>query len=138
MDKENILRDLKERTAGKTLLTAEDLAPIIHRSPQAQANLRNTGTFPLPIRKVGRVPMVSVYDLADWLAGECVQGLKPKTTATEKEIFAVRPNRKSLGSALGFMTAQTLFIAETVACVEKLMVSDALDGSGLKSPLKRI
>lgn len=126
MDKESILRDLKEKTGGKTLLTPEDLAPIIHRSPQAQANLRNTGTFPLPIRKVGREPHVSVYDLADWLAGECIQGLKPTAKNADKPLFAVRPNRKSLGSALSFMNTQALFIAETVSFIERIEITEAL------------
>ncbi len=70
---ESILSDLRKQFGdGKYLLSPNELAPIINKSTQAQANMRAAGNFPLPVIKVGKKVGVSVHDLADFLAGGTV------------------------------------------------------------------
>lgn len=62
-----ILAELQAEFGKKKLLTPQDIAPYIARSPQAQANLRCRGRFPLAKKVQGRI-VISIYDLADFLA----------------------------------------------------------------------
>lgn len=61
-----ILAELQAEFGKKKLLTPQDIAPHIARSPQAQANLRCRGRFPLAKKVQGRI-VISIYDLADFL-----------------------------------------------------------------------
>jgi hypothetical protein len=70
MTKDEILRDLRQAYGHKVLLSPEDLALAIGRSPKAQANMRSRGAFPMPIKRVGGRVGVSVYALADYLADD--------------------------------------------------------------------
>lgn len=74
MTKDEILRDLRQAYGPKVILSPQDLALAIGRSPKAQANMRSRGAFPMPVKRVGGKVGVSVYDLADYLAGEPASG----------------------------------------------------------------
>lgn len=64
-----ILADLRNQFGPKVLLDPEDLAPVIGISVGQQANLRSEGRFPIPYEKLGNRIKVSIYDLAQYLAG---------------------------------------------------------------------
>ena len=80
---DHCLADLKARFGPDAfLLTPQQIAPIIKRTAEVQANQRatdkkNEGTgkrklFPLPVKKEGRGVYVSIYHLAEWIAtGDC-------------------------------------------------------------------
>lgn len=61
-----ILAELQAEFGKKKHLTPQDIAPHIARSPQAQANLRCRGRFPLAKKVQGRI-VILIHDLADFL-----------------------------------------------------------------------
>lgn len=69
MDEAAIVAELRDFFGEKTLLSPEDLAPHIRRTPKAQANLRSLGVFPIPLTYISGKPYVTIYALAAWLAG---------------------------------------------------------------------
>jgi len=69
MDQAAIVAELRKFFGEKTLLSPEDIAPHIRRTPKAQANLRSLGVFPIPLTYVSGKPYVTIYALAAWLAG---------------------------------------------------------------------
>lgn len=69
MDEAAIVAELRNFFGEKTLLSPEDIAPHIRRTPKAQANLRSLGVFPIPLTYVSGKPYVTIYALAAWLAG---------------------------------------------------------------------
>ena len=86
MTKDEILADLRAVYGRQVLLSPADIAVAIGRSPKAQANMRSRGVFPIPIKRAGGKVGISIYDLADYLAGSApspapaVSGL-PRTEA---------------------------------------------------------
>lgn len=70
MTRDEILADLKEQYGRQLVLSPPDIALAIGRSPKAQANMRSRGVFPIPVKRAGGKVGVSIYDLADYLAGE--------------------------------------------------------------------
>lgn len=120
MDSKIILEDLLRRFPEKLFLTDVDIAPLINRTPKAQANLRSRKKFPLPLTYLSSEPTVSLYDLADFLARnpsefyqEAKQGqdktentvkkavvkkLKAKKTLTDGEVW--HPKRPSFESVI--------------------------------------
>ncbi len=92
MTKDEILRDLRQAYGPKVILSPQDLALAIGRSPKAQANMRSRGAFPMPIKRVGGKVGVSVYDLADYLAGDA---------ASPSPHQAARPATRAAASATG-------------------------------------
>lgn len=75
---ETVLADLKQRFGDKVLLSPKDIAPVIAKSPEVQANLRLQKRFPIPIKKIGRSVGVSIYHLAEYLATGDVKVEPPK------------------------------------------------------------
>lgn len=69
MDEAAIVAELRNFFGEKTLLSPEDIAPHIRRTPKAQANLRSLGVFPIPLTYVSGKAYVTIYALAAWLAG---------------------------------------------------------------------
>lgn len=67
---QTVLDDLKARFGEKVLLTPQDIAPVISRSPEVQANMRYHQQFPIPVKKDpnGRRVFVSIYHLAEYIA----------------------------------------------------------------------
>jgi hypothetical protein len=93
---EAVLADLKVRFSGQILLSPADLAPLIMVSAQGQANLRHAGTFPMPVRKVGRRVGVSIYDVAHFLTSDSSapqKPISPPSTAT-KPVANVTPGKR--------------------------------------------
>jgi hypothetical protein len=94
---ESVLADLKKQFGGRVLLSPADLAPLLMVSVQGQANLRHAGTFPIPVRKVGRKVGVSVYDLASFLTGGAAQpsaAIKPVQSAAVQVAATTAKRRK--------------------------------------------
>jgi hypothetical protein len=83
MTKDEILRDLRQTYGHKVLLTPEDLALAIGRSPKAQANMRSRHAFPMPIKRLGGRVGVSVYALADYLANDSQNASPAVATAAD-------------------------------------------------------
>lgn len=75
-----ILADLRGRFGSKVLLTPEDLAEVLGVSVGQQANLRSQGRFPIPTKRMGNRVMVSIYDLAQYLARQCEGQVSPKVS----------------------------------------------------------
>ena len=94
MTKDEILRDLRQAYGPKVLLSPEDLALAIGRSPKAQANMRSRGAFPMPIKRLGGKVGVSVYDLADYLAGDSTNAATP-AAARSTSASPAAPDRAS-------------------------------------------
>ena len=92
MTKDEILRDLRQVYGPKVLLSPEDLALAIGRSPKAQANMRSRGAFPMPVKRLGGKVGVSVYDLADYLASDSTIKA-PSTAARSASASRAVPNR---------------------------------------------
>lgn len=73
MDAKDIVADLRETFGkGRSILTPEEVAVVIGKTPAAVAGMRARETFPFEIRKVGaRKIGVSIYDVAEWIANGC-------------------------------------------------------------------
>lgn len=82
-----ILDDLRKRFGEKILLTPEDLEKVLGIGRGQQANLRSQNRFPIPTRKVGGKVTVTIYDLAQHLAGDGKAEVKA-------QMAAEAPNRK--------------------------------------------
>ncbi len=67
---ELIFNDIKERFPNKIILSPEDIAPLICINKQVQADMRHRGTFPIPIKKIGKKVGISIYDLAEYLSND--------------------------------------------------------------------
>nr|WP_314541080.1 hypothetical protein [uncultured Massilia sp.] len=86
---QTVLNDLIARFGDKVLLTPEDIAPIIARSPAVQANLRYQERFPIPVKKDGRRVYVSIYHLAEYIAtGNVLLEKKPEPV---EPVIKVKP-----------------------------------------------
>ena len=94
MTKDEILRDLRQSYGPKVILSPEDLALAIGRSPKAQANMRSRGAFPMPIKRLGGKVGVSVYDLAAYLAGDAPIEV-PSAAVRSASASPATPNRAS-------------------------------------------
>ena len=114
-----ILAELQAEFGKKKHLTPQDIAPHIARSPQAQANLRCRGRFPLAKKVQGRI-VILIHDLADFLddpesfnseagpastAPAAPASPRPKASKTDTTKATRRP--PSLGKTLNCF-AQTL------------------------------
>lgn len=69
MSYEEALADLKQQFGPKKLLDTQDVAAALGRSREAMAMLRLRKQFPIA-RKHGRKVVVSIYDLAKFIAGD--------------------------------------------------------------------
>lgn len=84
-DFEVIVKDLRRHFGNKVLLSLADIAPLIGKSPDAQYALIKRNSFPIPHTKLGRQFVISIYDLARYLAPapKLVYSAAPKTKSTE-------------------------------------------------------
>lgn len=90
---ENTLADLKERFGARVVLGPHDIAELLAISTQAQANMRHAGTFPLPVKKIGRRVGVSIYDVAEFLASPPLTPIT-KSKVAELPVSEPAPNRR--------------------------------------------
>jgi hypothetical protein len=129
---EEILTDLKKSFGPRVLLTPEDIAPLIVSSPAVQANMRASGTFPLPVRKIGRRVGVTIYHLAEYLANGAVvsEANKPSSSllplATKVLTKRKIPIRKRETDWLLAMQTQINFQAELVINVKRVLLARSL------------
>lgn len=95
MSYEEALADLKEQFGPKKLLDTQDVADALGRSREAMAMLRLRKQFPIA-RKHGARVVVSIYDLAKYIAGD-----EPETTAssrTAKSDLTVKKSQSAAGA----------------------------------------
>lgn len=93
MSYERALADLKEQFGTKKLLDSQEVADAIGRSREALAMMRSRKQFPIA-QKRGRKVVVSIYDLAEYIAGES-QPLHPSPAP------AVKPAHTQSAKAAG-------------------------------------
>lgn len=139
---ETVLADLKSRFGEKVLLSPEDIAPIIARSPAVQANMRSQGRFPIPIKKMGSKVGITIYHLAEYLAnGDVKVEVKP---INEVELILNKTTSKRRKNNRDWLTAfqmQNNFNNELFVRVEKLILEEELNtskDSDLKKDTKKI
>ena len=116
------LADLKIQFPGKTLLTPQDLAPVLAASVGAQAQMRRRKTFPLPVKKGSRIK-VSIYAVARYL-GEDDEPAEPKASPAKSSA-----TKKSVGPARGRETVKTRRpapIGQLLRMVHKNIAEDRL------------
>lgn len=75
------LADLKADFGKKKVLTPEDIAPYIGKSPAAQAALRSRKAFPIPSKELGGRIVISIYDLARFISDD--DGEAPPSAAKQ-------------------------------------------------------
>jgi hypothetical protein len=129
---EEILVDLKKSFGPKVILTPEDIAPLIASSPAVQANMRASGRFPIPVRKIGKKIGITIYHLAEYLANGTVATQVHKPTpfvlpvASKVAIKFKSPIRKRETDWLLAMQIQVNFHAELVVHVKKELLARSL------------
>jgi hypothetical protein len=96
MSYEDALADLKAEFGKKTLLTPEDIAPYIDKSPAAQAALRTRKRFPFATKTIGGRIVVSIYDLARYIGGEPSAQEAPAVAAVQA--VAKQPHKGTQGA----------------------------------------
>lgn len=120
MDSSIILADLREQFgARKAVLYAEELAIALHRSTSAIYTLKSRGTLPVPCFKVGGRVAVSIYDVADWLAGNTPKTARSKPQK-EAEVSVPEPKRHKADMS-GFLLqvhAQRKFLADLEVAIQ--------------------
>lgn len=135
MSYEEALADLKEQFGPKKLLDTQDVANALGRSREAMAMLRLRKQFPIA-RKHGRKVVVSIYDLAKFIAGDdsaetppLPSKSKPKPTIAHATARSRRP--PSLAKALqgfrqsiGELQLQMDFQNGVFACLEALDIGN--------------
>lgn len=102
-----VLADLKTEFGKKIFLSPEDIAPLIDRTPAAQAAMRTRENFPIAYTKLGGAIVIKIYDLAKYIA-EDTEEVKPEPsvgrgkTNTAAGSFVNRPklSRPSLAKTL--------------------------------------
>lgn len=102
-----VLTDLKTEFGKKIFLSPEDIAPLIDRTPAAQAAMRTRDNFPITYTKLGGAIVIKIYDLAKYIA-EDTEEVKPEPSAgqgrtkTAAGSFVNRPklSRPSLAKTL--------------------------------------
>jgi len=150
MSYEDALADLKAEFGKKTLLTPEDIAPYIDKSPAAQAALRTRNRFPFATKTIGGRIVVSIYDLARYIGGvpraneatdttpapAPIKQAKKATNGTEKYKPFRRP--KSLGKALLALRKQVNDAALQLQFRETVLAElEAIELSRESRPAKR-
>jgi len=135
MDSATILADLKETFGNKKLLDADEVADLIARSYQAQANLRNRGSFPIPVKKVGGRVYMSIYDIATFLAGECpdhTAKTDSKPPSSPKPLIAPTVRRRGIAKALAMFQTQREFYIDLAIALEKIILNAEIATNGRK------
>lgn len=121
MDSSLILADLREQFgAKKAVLYAEELAVALNRTPSAIYTLNSRNALPVPCLKVGGRLAVSIYDVANWLAGNAPKVASSKSRKqTDESIPEPRRRKESLGKFLMQVQAQQSFLAELGLAVQR-------------------
>ena len=121
MDTSLILKDLRTQFPKQSVLYSDDIAALLGKSVAAADALKGRGGFPLPILEVGGRPAVSIYAVADWLAG----GAIPKSRAEQSKAPAPQTpkrRRESLGKYLLGLQVQRDFLGALTANIERLII----------------
>ena len=133
MDSSLILADLREQFgAKKAVLYAEELAVALNRTPSAIYTLNSRNALPVPCLKVGGRLAVSIYDVANWLAGNApkVSSSKSRKQA-EVSIPEPRRRKESLGKFLMQVQAQQGFLAELGLSIQRQLDEAVVATPGL-------
>ena len=121
MDSSLILADLREQFgAKKAVLYAEELAVALNRTPSAIYTLNSRNALPVPCLKVVGRLAVSIYDVANWLAGNAPKVASSKSRKqTDVPIPEPRRRKESLGKFLAQVQAQQGFLAEFGLAIQR-------------------
>lgn len=128
MDTKEILADLRARFGNVTVLYANDIAVLLDKkSTGAVYELIKRGGLPFPIKMIGGRPAVSIYDVADWLAGDA----EPRPKATEPKDKAALPTPKykvgnAMAKAMALLRGQCNFLSQVEAELNKILMANEL------------
>ncbi len=127
MDREAVVKDLRDQFGRKSVLYADEIAELLGKSEQALANLKHRHGLPFPVKKVGGRPAVSIYDVADWLVGEPADRRTPEPKQAPGSppcVPSPARRRASLGKALLALRTQCDFLANVFAGLEAISLAD--------------
>lgn len=136
-DYKEVLSDLKMEFGKKIFLTPPDIAPLIGRSPSAQAMLRSRGSFPIAYEKMGGEVVIKIYDLARYIAGDDVDEISAVSAKSLRKVVQ-EPSANRRGVSLGktlFMFSANIKQLELQAVFMRQLFS-ALEGLKLKKGIK--
>lgn len=123
MDAEVILKDLRNQFGQKSVFYAEDIAAVLGRSVEAVYSLKSRGSLNLPVIETGGRPGVSIYAVAEWLAGGVDEStIKARKAGKDSSVPPVpSPKRRieSLEKHLKGVRVQRAFLAELDDSIER-------------------
>ncbi|ELW9528618.1 hypothetical protein SIO92_002900 [Burkholderia cenocepacia] len=99
---ESILDDLKHRTAGKAVITPEQLSHVLGISTKQQSKLRQDRQFPIPHKNIGRNVFYSIYHVADFLLSGEIQHEDEQPKQIEQKVKKPRVPKTSTSSAVDY------------------------------------
>ncbi|WP_369292519.1 hypothetical protein [Burkholderia pseudomallei] len=99
---ESILDDLKHRTAGKAVITPEQLSHVLGISTKQQSKLRQDREFPIPHKNIGRNVFYSIYHVADFLHSGEVKHEDEQPKQIEPKLKKPRVSKVSTSSATDY------------------------------------
>lgn len=137
-DYKEVLADLKIEFGKKIFLTPHDIAPLIGRSPAAQAMLRSRGSFPIVHGKMGGEVVIKIYDLARYIAEDnAEEGAAVSPKPLHKVVQKPTANRRgvSLGKTLFMFSANIQQVELQVVFMRQLFIE--LEILHLKKDVKK-
>lgn len=123
MDVSIILADLREQFgAKKAVLYVDELAAVLGKSADAVRSLAARNGFPVPILVVGGRPAASIYDVANWLAGNPVKSAGANKSGKKPDVSVPAPKRGSSLDMANFLVrvqSQQTFLGELCLAIER-------------------
>ena len=128
MDKKEILADLRAQFGNVTVLYAKDIVVLLG-SPSTGAvyELIKRGGLPFPVKMIGGRPAVSIYDVADWLAGDVEPKAKKADPMVKGKAVLPKPAytvNKAMAKAMSALRGQRNFLFEVDAELEKMLIAN--------------
>lgn len=120
MQVEMILKDLRQQFGKKSVLYAEDIAEVLGISLSASYSLKSRGGLNLPVVETGGRAGVSIYAVAEWLAGVDESSVKARKASKAQGLLEPTPKRRIAGLEKGVkvLQLQSRFLNEVVAGME--------------------
>lgn len=140
--KREILEDLRSRFgAGRTTLDAAELAEILGSTAKAVYSMKGRSSLPVPVLSSAGKLLVSIYDVAAWLAGEAQASqaseaapwAAPAVDGPANATVAPPPRRRrreSMGAYLTTLRDQMNFLGDLSSEIERLeLIDDASEAA---------
>lgn len=122
MTEAEILADLRSIYGKVGVLTMQQLAEYLGRTPDALRKMRDRGCFPLPIKEIGGRLCVSILAVAQWLANHSSQSAEAQSAAQPETAKSkpLTPRRKaqSIGRLIAIMMRQKQGLHELIGSLE--------------------